>query len=176
MKMKKIFALILLIIFSKTYAQEYCGVNFTAYSGQRSVYCKYCDENSTFVVPIKIQFNSTRICNTFKNPNEATAESKCKYNSLKYYISYCYFIGWYSGNSFASKKCYGKNNPNNKHAVYQGVDKEIGLKDYSFEDYELKKYMQLILDIRNYIDLSSYNEGIRISKEYSRLCIIESCQ
>lgn len=165
----------MLLFFWTTNAQKDCGVNFAAHSGERSLYCKYCDESVKFTIPIKIKFNSTRICDAYNKASGVTAEAKCKFNSLIYYISYLYFKGWYDGNSFADQKCFGLNNPRIKHAAYQGADRELGNKNFSFEDYEVEGYLKFMVDAKKYIDVSSYNDGFRLSAKWALLVIRESC-
>ncbi len=180
MKTKFFFTLLFLSIIYFSNAQEYCGVSFSAYSKKTYVRCKYCNESSELIVPYRIKFNRTLICDTYnnalqKNTSLSSVEGKCKFNSIILYMSAKYFFGWASSYNFPRQKCLGNNNPSNNHVAYVDIVEDVGLKEYSFEDYELKAMIDSMEEARSYIDYASFQQGRSVSAEYAIGVIQNSC-
>ena len=175
MKRNIMVTIFILLIFNYTKAQKYCSFSFEAYSKERSVYCEYCNKSYKFIIPTKIKYNKKDICNIMNNPSSATDEAKCKFNSLNWYITYLYFKGWYDGNAFADEKCSSINNPSHKHSAYQGKDRNIGLKQFSYTEYEVESYFSFMEDAKQYIDYGSYLAGKRTAASWALSCLSESC-
>lgn len=178
---KSIYTLLFIIsIVYFTNAQERCGVSFSAYSKKTSVRCKYCNERSELIVPYRIKFNRTLICDTYnnalqKNASLSSEEGTCKLNSIILYISARYFFGWVSSNNFPREKCLSNNNPSDNHVAYEDSVEDVGLKEYSFEDYELKAMIDSMEEAISYIDYASFQQGRSVSAEYAIGVIQNSC-
>jgi len=175
MKTKFFFTLFFLSIIYCVNAQEHCNVYFNAYSKKIGAYCKYCNESKTFIIPSKIKFNRTLVCESFQNVSNASSEGKCKVSAIISYLAFLYYTSWYKGNAFYSEKCYSSNNPKETHAAYQGDAEDVGLKEYSFDDLEAQAGMDSIEETRSYIDYGSFQEGRSVSAKYAIGVLKNSC-
>ena len=175
--MKKIFLSLIfaLIVMSSVKAPDYCDVYFSAYSIKRGVKCKYCDERKSFIIPEKIKFNRTLVCESFKDINNASEEGKCKLITIMHYLTSMYWEAWSASNSLASEKCLGVENPENTHKVYETEIKDAGLIEYGTTSRDLEKIMKIIDNSKNYIDYGSYNYGRKVSAQYMLNVIQNSC-
>jgi hypothetical protein len=97
MKKDLFFLLFFLSTFYSSKAQDYCNASFSAYSIKIGAYCKYCNNSSTFVIPKKIKFNITLVCESLNNPRNASTEGMCKLTSIMHYMTYLYYNAWYKG-------------------------------------------------------------------------------
>lgn len=79
-------------------------------------------------------------------------------------------------NDFTNEKCYGLENSKNNHYAYQNEDIDVGLIDYSLEDYQVEYYISAVEKTKNHIDYSSYLEGKKISALYALECLRSSCK
>lgn len=175
--MKKIFLSLIfaLIVISSLKAQDYCDVYFSAYSIKGGVKCKYCDEGKSFIIPEKIKFKRTLVCESLKDVNNASEEGKCKLISIMHYLTSMYWEAWSTTNSFSSEKCLGIENPENTHKAYETEIKDAGLIEYGTTSRDLEKIMRIIDNSKNYIDYGSYKNGRKLSAQYSLRVIQNSC-
>jgi hypothetical protein len=175
MKTKFFFTLFFLSIIYCSNAQEHCTGNFEAYSRKIVAYCKYCNESKTFIIPSKIKFNKTLVCESLQNIDNASSEGKCKAVAIVNYLTFLYYTLFYKGNAFYSEKCYNSNNPKETHAAYLGEAEDVGLKQYSFDDLEAQAGMDSIEETRSYIDYGSFQEGRSESAKYAIGVLKNSC-
>ena len=156
-------------------AQIYCDTYFSAYSIEVGVKCKYCNEKRTFILPEKIKFNRTLVCESFKNPLNTTTEGKCKLSTILHYITSMYWNTWAESNSFASQKCLGIENPNYTHKAYEFDPIDVGIKDYEIEKEKLESLMKDMDDYKYSMDDLSYQAGRKASAKYSIKVLTNSC-
>ena len=155
-------------------SQNYCDTYFSAYSIKVGVKCRYCDEVKSVIIPQKIKFNSSLVCESFKNLKSASAEGKCKLSTILHYITSLFWDTWVQSNAFASQQCFGDENPNFAHKAYE-YDYEVGLKEYGIDKKELESIMEEINYSKNFMDYPSYQAGRKVSAQYSLKVITNSC-
>lgn len=169
---------VLLFLLSIVYcinAQEHCNGIFEAYSKKTGTYCKYCNESLTFIIPSKIKFNRTLVCESFQNPSNASSEGHCKFNAITFYLTFLYYNAWYKSNAFNLVKCYSINNPKDTHKAIERDAEDVGLKEYIYDDLEAKSDMAIIEETRSYIDYASFQQGRSVSAKYAIGVIQNSC-
>lgn len=173
---KQIITFILCTFFTLSLkSQSYCDTYFSAYSIKVGVKCRYCDEGKSMIIPSKIKFNRSLICESFKNPLSASDEGKCKLSTILHYLTSLYWDLWVQSNAFASEKCLGVENPNFSHKAYELHELEVGLSEYGIEKIDLESIMKEIDYSKNFMDYPSFQEGRKVSAQYSIKVMTNSC-
>lgn len=177
MKKTILFLMLITLMFNNSNAQNYCGASFEAYSVKTVASCKYCNEISEYtVIPKKIKFNRTLVCETLNDPTNASSEGRCKFNSIVLHIAFKYYVNLIQIMAFSFEKCLSINNPKNIHESYVDELIDIGIQNYSFEESEIANYNDLMEYTKSTIGHDRYNEFRAQSMTYSLRCIKESCE
>jgi hypothetical protein len=177
MKKTILFLMLITLIFNNSNAQNYCGASFEAYSVKIVAHCKYCNMSSKYtIIPKKIKFNRTLVCETLNDPKNASIEGKCKFNSIVLHINFKYYLNLMQMLAFYSEKCEDINNPKNKHEAYIEDPIDVGLQNYSFVESEVADYNDLMEYTKSTIGYDMYNQCRAQSATYSLGCIKESCE